>query len=206
MTSNNDNRPLLLLTSKGLNDPLGHQLLKANIHPGEDDKALLISIDEYGVGTLLKESCTEMGFKEKNIFMCETRDSVGELLSQEYIAHPSGNTPYFAMIYIGEGNTYQLLDLITRDSAGRYTCDLLHFLKSEVEKGAIYCGASAGAAIAGVDIKLLKEYAEKELNFSGVSSFDGIGAFPGSVIPHYTRDDFIRFFYSKKISDIREEK
>lgn len=205
MLYNKEKIRLLLLTSKGLNDPLGRQLFKANIQPGEDDRALLISIDEYGVGNLLKKSCIEMGFKEDNIYLCETKDSVGNLLSQDFITHPSSDTPHFAMIYIGEGNTYQLLDLITKDSTGKYTSVFLHFLKSEFEKGSKYCGASAGAAIAGVDIKLLKEYADKEVNFSGVSAFDGIGAFPGSIIPHYTREDFIRFFYGKSIHEIEKD-
>lgn len=206
MIASKDTHPLLFLTSKGLNDPLGRHLFKSNIFPERNDKALLISIEEYGVGDTLIKACIEIGFREENVSLCETTESVAEHLSSDYVTHPSANSPYFAMIYIGEGNTYQLLDLITKDHTGKYTDKFLHFLKSEIEKGAIYCGASAGAAIVGVDIKLIKEYAEKERNFSGITSLEGIGAFPGSIIPHYTKEDFIRFFYSKTIREIEEEK
>ncbi len=194
---NHDTYIPMLFTARGLTSPVGRKLIAQYIQPSKEDKALLISIDEYLLGDILTEACIAMGFQAKNITLCETKESVKELLDMD-------RPPHFSFIYVGEGNTYQVLDLLTVGTDREYSDRFLEFIKNEQKKGTVYCGSSAGAAIAGTDIELVKDYAEKERNFSRIENLKGIDIFPGTLIPHYTEEDFMRYFYRKSIPEIQE--
>ena len=55
-----------------------------------------------------------MGFNKKNITLCETKESVKDLLEMD-------PPPHFSLIYVGEGNTYQVLDLLTVGTDKEYS-------------------------------------------------------------------------------------
>ena len=97
-------------------------------------------------------------------------------------------------IYVTEGNVYQVLDYMRKNG-------LLRFIQQQMKRtDCTYIGSSAGAMIAGTDIYLAEDFDE---NIVGLTDLRALGLFDGSIIPHYSRQDLIRYINNSKQEDIR---
>ncbi len=105
----------------------------------------------------------------------------------------------FSAVYIGGGNTYGLLDKISRSGFDKL---LLRYLK----KGGILYGGSAGAIIQGKDIQTAGFGGDCDRNFLGLSNFKGLDLLQGySIQAHYSKKDdleMLKYFDKTKISVI----
>lgn len=75
--------------------------------------------------------------------------------------------------FTGGGNTFLLLKAL-------YEMDVLENLKSKVEQGTPYLGASAGSNIAGINIRTTND-----MPIVYPPSFDALGWIPFNLNPHY---------------------
>lgn len=155
----------IILTSHGLHTPLGYDLIDDQIPRKEREKGkiLLISLPEYEIGGYLSVHCQLMGFKEENIAVFE-EENAQEIKKRQY-----------DFFYISEGNTFDMLQYI-RDN------ELVELIREGVKNGACYIGASAGAHIAGIDVKAALPF---DKNRIGMTDFTGLGLFEGVAFPHY---------------------
>ena len=75
---------------------------------------------------------------------------------------------------------------------------MVSLIKKNVERGADYIGASAGAHIAGMDIEAAIPFDRNRLP---VTDFEGLALFNGVAIPHYEAGDERRFLSYKTARD-----
>ena len=171
----------IILTSFGLHTPLGYTLIAERLQEEclEKKRILLITLPEYEIDQKLLRACVKMGFEEKNAFIFKEDQ-------RQEIEHIS-----FDFIYISEGNTFELLTYIRQNG-------LIELIKKNVESGANYIGASAGAHIAGMDIEAAIPFDRNRLP---VTDFHALGLFPGVVIPHYNPREIKRFLSYKEARD-----
>ncbi len=159
----------LYLTSRGLNTVVGRKLI-AEAFRGEmltEKRILVVTMAEYEVNEILENACLLMGFCKENI-----------VLYDGY--HKKQLKGVFDYIYIGEGNTFELLSMIRRHG-------LVSVIRESVERGAVYIGSSAGAIIAGKDVALAQDF---DTNFVRIQEFGGLGLFDGTVLPHMSKERF----------------
>ena len=173
----------LILTARGLNSETGQKIIRKCL-PKEENREkktiLLISIKKYGIDKILKQASMELGFPEEYIF-----------LASEHIDLKKIQPDY---IYVTEGNVYQVLDYMRKNG-------LLRFIQQQMKRtDCTYIGSSAGAMIAGTDIYLAEDFDE---NIVGLTDLRALGLFDGSIIPHYSRQDLIRYINNSKQEDIR---
>lgn len=130
---------------------------------------LLITLQKYRLGEHLKRACMNLGFNEKNIYVY----TVGEVYEFD-----------FDYIYCSEGNTFELLAHMKEN--GLIALAQKQFLKGNCT----YIGASAGAMIAGKDVKFALEF---DKNSVGLTDLSGLALFDGTIIPHFTKAQLKRF-------------
>ena len=164
----------LILNSRGLNTYVGTEQICNALHSGgiEDfaDKIIyVVSYPEYRVDEVIIDNLLKVGFTRGNIYMSVDGVCVDVIPD---------------IIYAGEGNTFEILDYM------RKTKNVAYIREMVMEKNAIYCGSSAGAIIAGTDIELAKDF---DSNFVGMTDFEGLQLFNGSIIPHYETDELERY-------------
>ena len=173
----------LILTARGLNSETGQKIIRKCLPKEENSEKktiLLISIKKYGIDKILKQASMELGFPEEYIF-----------LASEHIDLKKIQPDY---IYVTEGNVYQVLDYMRKNG-------LLRFIQQQMKRtDCTYIGSSAGAMIAGTDIYLAEDFDE---NIVGLTDLRALGLFDGSIIPHYSRQDLIRYINNSKQEDIR---
>lgn len=168
----------IILTSRGLNTQIGQKLIEKALKGSINlrDRILLITMAEYGINNMLRDACVKIGFSEQNIsiFDGETELDIEQI---------------FQFLYVSEGNTFEVLDMMKKQG-------LMEIVKKNFDDGADYIGSSAGAMIAGYDVKLAHDF---DRNFVQINDFSGLNLFDGTVIPHYTKQQFRR--YCESISD-----
>lgn len=163
----------IYLTSRGLNTIQGRKIIQSAL-PDEDrskKRILLITMAEYEINDILTAACMDMGFSPDNVVIYDGYHHVD--LRKE-----------FHYIYISEGNTFEILCMIKRHG-------LVPLILDSMGKGAVYIGSSAGAMIAGTDICLAKDF---DRNFVRMTDFTALELFEGTVIPHYTKEQFERYY------------
>lgn len=164
----------ILLNSKGLNTKVGCKQIKEKLleldGPDLTLKTIyIVSFPEYEVDEIILENCiTEIGFKKENI-----KFSGRQMPDYNFIPD---------YIYVTEGNTFEILNYMRKLGI----CDYIKHLAYENENSLIYIGSSAGAAIAGSDIMLAKDF---DSNFVGMVDYTSLGLFEGAIIPHYTKEN-----------------
>jgi len=183
----------IILNSIGLQSKEGCKQIYETIQEEKlaEKTMFLVSYTPYGVDELVVNNCVEiLGFKRENLY-----------LSANGI--PKDVIPDF--IWVTEGNTFEVLKYM-RDNA------LVDYIKALMKKGnTTYIGSSAGAAIAGSDIMLCKDF---DGNSVGMIDFTALGLFEGTIIPHYepeylenyiknTEEHIIRRY--KKIYSVSDE-
>ena len=168
----------IFLNSKGLNTKVGCKQIKEKLLElaGSDlvSKTIyIVSYPEYEVDEVILENCiTEIGLQRENIRLSEW-----QMPDYKF-------TPDF--VYVTEGNTFEVLNYMRKLGI----CDYIRHLVYEDEKSFIYIGSSAGAAIAGSDIMLAKNF---DSNFVGMFDYTALGLFNGAIIPHYTKENLNRY-------------
>jgi len=161
----------LILLSDGLTTKMGCKLISkklANNNIGEK-RILLISPPQYGLSDALVEACILIGFARDNIVIY--RD-IQDLKAK------------FNYIYVTEGNTFLILDYIKKSNLFDY---IRNSCRSE---NVIYIGASAGAMIAGKDIRLALDF---DKNIVNMTDYKALGLFNGTIIPHYKPSELKRY-------------
>ena len=173
----------LILTARGLNSETGQKIIRKCLTEEEEREKktiLLISIQEYRIDEILKQASMELGFLEEHIFLASGQIDLKKM-QPDYI-------------YVTEGNVYQVLDYMRKNG-------LLKFIQEQMKRtDCTYIGSSAGAMIAGTDIYLAEDFDE---NIVGLTDLRALGLFDGSIIPHYSRQDLIRYINNSKQEDIR---
>ena len=173
----------LILTARGLNSETGQKIIRKCLTEEEEREKktiLLISIQEYRIDEILKQASMELGFLEEHIFLASGQIDLKKM-RPDYI-------------YVTEGNVYQVLDYMRKNG-------LLEFIQQQMKRtDCTYIGSSAGAMIAGTDIYLAEDFDE---NIVGLTDLRALGLFDGSIIPHYSRQDLIRYINNSKQEDIR---
>lgn len=155
----------LLLNSKGLNTMVGTKMIGEYIKPdGLDNKKIYcVSLPEYEVDEIIKTACISIGFKPENIFM--SVDGI-PMCEMDYI-------------YVTEGNVFTILEYMRNEGIEEY-------IKAQRDKKNVtYIGSSAGAAIAGEDVKIAIDF---DQFYARISDFRGLGFYEGIIIPHMTKE------------------
>lgn len=137
----------------------------------ENKKILLVDIKKYKITEKLKEACISMGFEKSNIFATSESES--------------GDFPdSFEYYYVTEGNTFEILkEIRIKKLAGLIK-------RSMLENKATYIGSSAGAMIAGIDVRLALDF---DRGMENLDDYRVLSLFNGTVIPHYSKADFRRY-------------
>lgn len=168
----------LILNSKGLNTEIGSGQIKEEITSiiGEDltNKSIyIVSYPEYEVDEKILLNCiTILGISKENIRFSENN-------MPDYEFRPD-------FIYVTEGNTFEILNYMRKHGI----CEYIKELMNQKDKDVIYIGSSAGAAIAGSDIMLARDF---DRNFVGMIDFTALGLFNGTIVPHYTKEELERY-------------
>ena len=130
----------------------------------------------------MKNVCLKLGFEEENIFV--------------YTANTDMKFKFdFDYIYVSKGNTFELLDFMKVNG-------LISLIQQNFKRGeCTYIGSSAGAAIAGKDIKLISEF---DKNTVGIKDLEALNLFKGTIIPHFTKLQLKRFIALTDEIDLKE--
>lgn len=159
----------IILTSRGINTGPGAKLveneLKQRFGCLDDKVILLIFPPDELVEKWLREAGIAMGFRPENIRINTIDDTPPDV------------------IYVTEGNTFEVLDHMRRLCLCTYVTEL-------VRKGAVYVGSSAGAVIATEDIKIAGDF---DSNFVRMWDYEGLGLVEGTVLPHFTQEQYERY-------------
>lgn len=156
----------LILLSNGLNTEDGFKLIRKQLKKIDlaTKKIYLFYEPYYSIEGILISRCEKLGFKRENIILSSEAGSEKELETVD-------------MIYIGEGNTFEILKLLQDRK-------LIESIRKVISKGAAYIGASAGAMIAGKDILCADDFEENEVDLSDLS---GLCLIDAAIIPHYSK-------------------
>ena len=168
----------LVFTSKGLETEEGTRIIKkalgqANSVPLQNKTIYIVSFPEYEVDERILDYCVNiLGFQQENVRFS------GWLMPE--------NTYKPDYIYVTGGNTFEILAYMRKYG-------ITNFIKSKImdsENDITYIGASAGAAIAGSDVRLAMDF---DSNFMGMYDFTGLELFKGAILPHMTQEDLERY-------------
>lgn len=165
----------LILTSQGLNTKTGFQLIQHVIckEDHSNQRILIITRHKYHISESLIVACEKLGFIRDNIvlFDGETHTNV---------------EGFFDYIYVSEGNVFEMLYDIQR-------FQLIPYVRQLVEdQGTIYIGSSAGAALAGTDVKMVGM--DFDVTPWELTDYRGFGLFSGTIVPHYhSLEEFQRY-------------
>ena len=119
----------------------------------------------YSIEGILISRCEKLGFRRENIILSSEAGSEKQLETVD-------------MIYVGEGNTFEILKLLQDRK-------LIEPIRKAISKGAAYIGGvSAGAMIAGKDILCAVDFEENEVDLSDLS---GLYLIDAAIIPHYSK-------------------
>lgn len=164
----------LLLTSAGFENPkIGEEFLKLVNKPATEIKILFIPTaartDEelYYVGKAKKE-LLGIGIKKENILVYNLDGDIGD----EKLKN-------IDVIYVCGGNTFYLLHKVREDNFGEK-------IKEMVDKGVVYCGASAGSILVGPDIGISGRDETWGKNDAGIKDLTGLNLTDKIISPHYT--------------------
>lgn len=153
-----------------MRDRLIHRAI-SDMGDRENKKILLVDIKEYRITEKLKDASISMGVEKSNIFATAESES--------------GDFPdFFEYYYVTAGNTFEILkEIRIKKLAGLIK-------RSMLENNAIYIGSSAGAMIAGIDVRLALDFDRDMENFD---DYRALSLFNGTVIPHYSKADLRRY-------------
>lgn len=175
MSKNN----ILLLSSNGLNTRSGRNLFKKSLikigHSDLSGKTIgLVSHPYYEIDEILIAACKELGFKDKNVCVLGGKEKLHS----------------FDILYVGEGNTFLVQEYMR--STG-----LFEYVKEAVKDGAIYLGASCGAALCGSSIELIRDF---DTPVSAKTNFEGLNILSNTaIIPHYTYQQLKKYMESTEL-------
>lgn len=157
----------IILTSYGLTTKKGRELIAKNLPDCLEDKCIYLFNEPYfSVQRILIDACLSLGFTRENIFLSDEQILSDELIAMDYI-------------YIGEGNTYEMMQII-RDKR----LDII--MRKAFENGATFIGTSAGSIICGQNIEMA---CLSDRNIVGMQDFKGLCLFDGIAIPHCTESE-----------------
>ena len=178
----------LLLNSKGFETKLGTlqirtKCLELNMEDFANKSIFVVSLPSYEVDERIVNNCVEiLGFKRENIYL--SADGIPK------------ETMIPDVIYVTAGNTFEVLQYMRDFGLVDYIKDM--FKKSE---NLIYIGSSAGAMIAGTDIKLALDM---DSNFVRMVDFTALDLFVGTIIPHFKPEELERYKAEKEESVLEE--
>lgn len=136
--------------------------------------------DEYE--TIVKQRFNEIGIAVKSL---HHYDNYNEIIRKS------------KAFFLGGGNTFRLLLALQKSG-------IIEVLKKRIEEGGVYIGSSAGANVAGINIKTTND-----MPIVYPESFEGLGLVPFNINPHYvysshtqsmsmeTRDQRIQQFHEE---------
>lgn len=172
----------LILTSKGLEteigaEMIGEKLKELKLNDLHKKSIFLVSYSEYGVDERIVENCKNiLGFSEKNIYLSAN-------------GQPKEIVPDY--IYVTAGNTFEILKYMREN-------DLICYIKRiflEKTCNTTYIGASAGAMLAGIDVRLAEDF---DRNFAGITDYTAMELFNGTILPHMSEKQFEEYVESIK--------
>lgn len=159
----------LILTSMGLNQKLGADLIKQAIIKSKINMGKIFLISNYRyIDDLLIQSCLDMGFDKENIFC-----------SKDYENSPARIPEKVDIIYVTEGNVFAIMNYINMY--------FKNYILTQIRCGANYVGSSAGALIASLSISEGENFDRNDLK---ITDYDGLGILPKDgnlsdlVLPH----------------------
>lgn len=143
--------------------------IKEALHDYElkDKKIFVVSFPENGLEKSILDNCITIGFDKENILF-----SIDGIPDEEV-----------SFIYVAEGNTFEMLDYMRKENLCNYIID-------KCKAGTVYIGSSAGAIIAGADIRIALEF---DSNYMRMRDFTGLMLFDGAVLPHFTYEQMQRY-------------
>lgn len=172
----------LFLLSTGLEGPLGTAFIKKHIRKEQvlGKRILVISLPWVGTDKPYRNNCLEWGFEEKDI-----------VLSEDFEPQMGAE---FEFVYVTAGNTFEVLQYMRQKDL----CEVV----AEIARKGTYVGASAGAIIAGTDIRLAADFDENRIGMP-VEEQQGVGLFEGTIIPHQSFTEH-RYYLESKSFQVRD--
>jgi dipeptidase E len=159
----------LFLTSTGLsNTNITDGFLKILNDAPEKMKALIVA---YGQNDIERFYIEEAKKKVGNI-------GINTVVLNMNDAFEIKDLPSFNVICVCGGNTFSILDKMRE-------VKIDDFIKSEVGRGAIYFGVSAGSIIAGPSIEIAGWGIDGDENEIGLKDLKGFGLTDIAVFPHF---------------------
>ena len=155
----------LIFTSRGLTSLEGPQIIGEELRKDGDlkEKRIFVFQEPYDDWSdIMVESCLKIGFLRENVILSGEQISDKDVDGADYI-------------YVTEGNTFKVLACLKKRN-------LVSTIREAVRRGTTYIGSSAGAMIAGTDIKEAASFDEVP---KGTQDFTGLQLFDGLIIPHY---------------------
>lgn len=167
----------LILTSKGLNTIMGEKIISKVMEKEhisfEDKKIFLLTFPEYEVDDRIINACINLGFMEENIYK-----------TSDYEGIPVNEMPDVDVLFCTEGNVFEIISYLRLQKFDVYAKKIM------AKEGSLYIGSSAGACIAGGDVRIAEPF---DHNFMHVTNYEGLELTPGeddgksdTIISHYT--------------------
>ncbi len=176
----------LILTSAGLsNQKIVNAFLKLLVREPKETSLLVVA---YGQN------------KEENFYINESRKEVEDLGFKVVVLNMNesfsvDDLQNFDVIYVCGGNTFSILSKMRNTGIDNY-------IKSQVSKGTIYFGVSAGSIIAGPSIEIAGWGIDGDDNEIGLEDMEGFNFTDTAIFPHFeeekNRDEVEEF--KKKVS------
>lgn len=161
----------LIFLSDGLTSKIGFKLLKDSLsdYNLSRKRILIVVPPEYDLEEALYISCELLGFVKENIIFFSEKLNFEE---------------HYDYIYVTEGNAFEILDYMKRNG-------IVELITKCFKSGnCVYIGSSAGAMIAGTDIKLASDF---DKNHNNSTDLGALCLFNGTIIPHYSHTDLKRY-------------
>lgn len=170
----------LILNSRGANTTEGAEIIKSALKElGVTDlsnkKVLIVTLPEYEKEDVIVNNFADViGFKKENTIVFERLEEI--------------KLEKFDYIYIGEGNTFYVLQYMR-------LAGLLNYIYETMVNNTetVYIGSSAGATIAGTDVKIAVGPDHFPEIFKTYFDFEALGLIEGAILPHYTDEEFEEF-------------